>query len=716
MMWRHAVIGIGLVAATWMVFLPVAGFDFVNFDDPSYVTDNAYVPSGLSLENTIWAFQTTFLSNWHPLTWLSLMLDAELFGTDPRYFHLSNLVLHTFNVLLLYAVLWHMTRAIWCSACVAALFAIHPLHVESVAWIAERKDVLSTLFGLAAIGAYSQYTTSRRWSWYGIAWLAFFASLLAKQMLVTLPFLLLLLDVWPLGRTPLIGMAAPAGEASRKIETVSWGRLLLEKIPFLALSVILSAVVYATQSTGGSVRSLTSFPFGTRLSNALTAYVLYLKQTVWPVDLAVLYPHPGEFALSEVAIAVALLAIATGAVLWLLQRQPHLSVGWFWYLGTLVPVIGLVQIGDQQMADRYTYFPLIGVFIAVTWLAAAVASRSPWLRAAMVVCAMLAVAASGTLARAQVQVWQNSVTLFTHAIAVTGENPVAHYNLGVGYEQSERFDEAARHYRLTLDIAPDYLPAHHSLGNVRFSQKQYEQAIGHYRRALELDPLYGDAFNNLGNCFRELGRPEEAIAQFREALRVESHHSAAHGNLATLLYAQGQVDEALIHFREAARLAPGNPAAHSNLATALRERGEYEDAIEHYRQALRIDPDNRDAADGLALTYVHSATAMATAGELFDASGRLYQALELNPDSWLARYNLSRVLQLQNQPQQAEAELREVLRLNPNLAEAHNDLGALLLRRGQKAAAISHFREALRLKPDFTAARDNLKRANGQEP
>lgn len=712
-MWRHVIVGIGLIAATWLVYLPVADFDFVNLDDPAYVAENPYVQTGLNTTNIAWAARTTHLANWHPLTWLSLMADAELFGTDPGVFHLGNLSLHTINALLLYAVLWQMTGAVWSSACVAALFAIHPLHVESVAWISERKDVLSTLFGLVAMSAYTRYARAGKWMWYAASLLAFAASLLAKQMLVTLPCLLLLLDVWPLSRTRWNSDAA--AEPSDSTTRQSWGRLLAEKVPFFALSALFSILIYVTQSTGGSVQSLAVVPLGTRISNAVVAYVLYLAKTIWPAGLAVLYPHPGDIPVAEVATAGAILAIITAAVLLTARRRPYLPVGWFWYLGTLFPVIGLIQIGDHQLADRYSYFPLIGVFIAVTWLLASLASRAAWLRGLIAVGVCVTLGALTVAARAQVDVWRDSQTLFTHTIAVTGENPVAHFNLGAAYEELGQLDTAADEYRRTLQFAPSYAAAHHNLGNVRLAQNRYGEAIDHYRAAIEIDPEFSDAHNNLGNALRESGRREEAMAEFRTAVEIDPNHPAAHGNLASLLFEQGRLDEALRHFREAVRSAPDSVSPQINLATALSAAGSYEEAARHFRHALEIEPDNESAAEGLVLTYANWGTTLAAAGKLTDASRRLYQALELDADAWLARYNLSRVLQLQNKPRQAEAELRKVLKLNPDLAEAHNDLGLLLLHRGNKDAAITRFRRAMKLKPDFAAAQQNLERATGEQ-
>jgi hypothetical protein len=551
-----------LVGATLAAYWGVWAFEFVNLDDPAYITNNHRLADGLTYENISWSFATNDVWNWHPLTWLSYLLDAELFGIDSGAFHTTNLLLHIANTLLLYALLFRSTGAAGQSVFAAALFAIHPLHVESVAWVAERKDVLSTFFGLLALAAYGRYARFLKRRWYLTALAMFVLSLMSKQMLVTLPFLLLLLDYWPLSRTPQGELddhpkSSPQIASTDSVEIAAttpshrqpWRRLLLEKVPFLAISVLFCVVALLVQHQGGAMPSIARFSITTRLLNAILVYGIYLKKTFWPSGLAVYYPHPGD-ALSQTAIAAAALllaALSTAAIVqW--RKRPFLLVGWLWYLGTLVPVIGIVQVGAQQMADRYTYVPLIGIFIAISWGVPSLAAARPVRRVALPCVAALVLVAFMTIARGQAGHWKNSVTLFEHALAVTGENAVAHNNLGVFMAKQRQFPEAILHFRATVSIDAKFPRAQFNLGNALCSVRQYQQGANHFHKALQIEPNFAHAHFSLANALSALGRYSEAIPHFQTALQIDPDLIGAPSLLAKALREQSRANKARLPF------------------------------------------------------------------------------------------------------------------------------------------------------------------------
>jgi tetratricopeptide (TPR) repeat protein len=576
------VIPLLLVGATLAAYWGVWTFEFVNLDDPAYITNNHRLADGLTYENITWSFTTNDVWNWHPLTWLSYLLDAELFGIDPGPFHTTNLLLHVTNTLLLYALLFCWTGAAGRSGFVAALFAMHPLHVESVAWVSERKDVLSTFFGLWALLAYGWYARRRSVGWYLAALALFALSLMSKQMLVTLPFLLLLLDVWPLKRTPLTSNEQHGSETTKGIgsnDTKSgvicppapWSRLVIEKIPFFALSVVSSLIIFLVQLHSGVVRPLHSFPLTERIANAIEVYVVYLVQMVWPTRLAAFYPYPEgtETSAQTVGAALLLLAITSVAVL-LRKRHWYLLVGWFWYLGTLVPVIGLVQVGEQRMADRYTYFPLIGIFIAVTWLFWHLFASEVWRRRLLPAGATLLLVALLGLTRQQTRHWRNSELLWQHAVDVTEGNYQAHMNLGGVYYDGRRIDEAIRHWRITLEIRPEFPSALCSMGAALASLGRNEQAEFYFRHALRVEPGFAPAHFNWGDMLSANKQFAEAIRHYLEALKSDDESFAAldvltHYNVAVAYTRLGQLDEAAAHYREALRIDPQLEAARRQL-------------------------------------------------------------------------------------------------------------------------------------------------------
>ena len=533
---RGFLIGLGLVIVTLAVYWQVLNHDFVDFDDDIYVTENPHVQKGLTIEGIKWAFTTTHAANWHPLTWLSHMLDCEIFGLNPSGHHLTNLLLHLGNTLLLFFILEQMTGTLWRSAFVAALFALHPLHVESVAWVAERKDVLVTFGGMLSLLAYQRYVQQHRLISYLLILIFLSLGLMAKPMLATFPFLFLLLDFWPLKRFQWCTDRLCKGEKGTALAVRNSLQLIREKVPLLVPVVISSIITFKAQLSSGAVSSLDAFSLKVRVANAFVSYASYVVKAIWPVHLGVFYPHPGDLLPCWQAVGSAVLVAAAcfGAIR-VSTRYPYVLVGLFWYFGTLIPVIGLVQVGEQAMADRYTYIPLIGLFIIVAWgvpkLSSGLARRKKWLAAAATVLISILM----VLTWQQVQYWKNSITLFEHSIKVTSNNYKLHYNLGVALVKEGRIDEAVGHYSEALRIQPDSLNAHYNLGNVLARQGRIDEAIAHYLKVLRINPDYAAAHTNLGIALIGKKKFERTIYHFQEALRITPDDINAKNNLKNAL-------------------------------------------------------------------------------------------------------------------------------------------------------------------------------------
>jgi len=627
---RNLLICLCLATAIVVVYSPVGHFGFVNYDDDDYVTANAHVQSGLTLHGLGWAFTTNHAANWFPLTWLSHMLDWQLWGGRAGAHHRVNVFLHVANALLLFGVLSRMTASAWRSALVAGLFALHPLHVESVAWVSERKDVLSTCLSLLTMWAYVRYVEQPA-GWRYVSALGLYAlGLMAKPMVVTLPFVLLLLDYWPLGRTPW------AKAAARENISTPLGQLINEKLPFLALGAMSCAMTIWAQHGGGAVASLVTVPLGMRIANALFSYVSYVGKTFWPVRLAVFYPMPARFPVAAVAIAGIGLAGITAAVLGWARRGPWFVTGWFWYLGTLVPVIGLVQVGQQSMADRYTYVPSIGLFIMLCWSVPGCAMKRPIVNALAYLAAGAALAICAALSRIQVGYWKDSETLFRHTLDVTRDNWLAHSNLGVALAQTGKAQEAVTHYEQALRIKPDYAQVHFDLGIALGRAGRIPEEIEQLENALRIQPEFADAHNNLGIALVQAGRIPEGIEQLENALRIQPEFAEAHDNLGIALGRTGRMPEAIEHLEHAVRIKPDYAEAHNNLGVALAQTGNIQEAITHYDEALRIRPDYVDAHFNLGL-------ALEKLGRTPEAVQQFEQALRLRPDFAPARNALARL-------------------------------------------------------------------------
>ena len=549
-----------LALTTLAAYWQVHNCDFTSYDDNLYVTQNWHVKTGLTRDNVLWAFTAGHASNWHPLTWLSHMLDCHLFGTNPRWHHLTNLLLHIANTLLLFAVLKRMTAAFWRSAFVAAVFALHPLHVESVAWIAERKDVLSTLFWLLTMIAYLNYVRRPGISRYLLALLLFALGLMAKPMLVTLPFVLLLLDYWPLERLQL------RRDTNRRL----WFQLVREKVPFFILSAISSVITFVVQQKSGAMAKLDAIPLMVRFGNAFISYVRYIGRMFWPDRLTIFYPHPShELPIWQTAATAGLLLAVSVLVIRLAPKHKYLLVGWLWYLGTLFPVIGLVQVGNQASADRYTYIPLIGLFIVISWALPNLSAKWKHKKITLGASMLVALSVLFVCSRRQVSLWRNSITLFEHGLRVTKDNYMAHFCIAEPLYQQGRPGEAVAHLTEALRIKPDFPDAHSNLGYFLMHQGKLDEAIAHFTEALRTRPDFANAHHNFGYALTRQGRLEEAAAHFTEALNIKPDFPEVHNDLAVILVRQGKLDDALNQYRQALRIRPDYPQPMNAIAHIL---------------------------------------------------------------------------------------------------------------------------------------------------
>jgi tetratricopeptide (TPR) repeat protein len=558
------VIVLALMLATLGVFGNSLTYDFVNYDDPAYITGNDQVKQGFTADGIVWAFTTTKMGNWNPLTWLSHMADVQLYGLDSAGHRLTNVLLHTASTLLLFLLFQRMTGSLWRSAAAAALFAIHPLRVESVVWISERKDVLSTFLFLLALLAYVRYVARPGTARYLLVVLLFVLGLLAKPMLVTLPVVLLLLDYWPLHRfrsAPLGGARPLQGEGS------SFLKLMIEKAPFLLLSAIISAVTIWAQRHEQAMMSVADFPFLSRLSNAVLSYAKYLGMMFWPTDLAVLYPLPAQAQSVPAVLALLFLCGVTTAAVLESRRRPYLLMGWLWYLVTLAPVIGIIQVGLQSMADRYTYIPSIGIALMAVWgVADAVQVRSRRMILILLSCVVLAFFMVTTVRQAAY--WENSVSLFSHAVQVTQNNRIAHVNLGDALDRYGRYEEAMAHYRIALRIKPDDAFANYKLANDLDLSGRISEALPYYRRSLQIDERNPHVHNNFGIALMRMGSMTEAKDHFIRAIQLDPGLADAHYNLGLALVSAGRLEDAIREFAEALRLNPADVEARREMESA----------------------------------------------------------------------------------------------------------------------------------------------------
>ncbi len=658
-----------LAAATFAVFAGALRCGWVLLDDPQYVLDNPHINRGWRFDDALWFLSHSHGGNWHPLTSWSHLLDVQLFGLAPAGPHAVNLLLHVLNAVLLAWVLFRLTGGWWRSVLVAALFALHPLRVESVAWISERKDVLSGLFFLLAVEAYRRWAVRPGRARQALLMVTFALGLMSKPMLVTLPFVLVLLDVWPLGR--LRGM--PRNPAFRAPVRPLMG-LIAEKWPLFALSGASAVVTFLVQRGGGAVASVGLTSPARRISNALIAYWRYVEKTFWPHDLAIFYPYSRVIEYAVAAAVAAGLVGVTALFLWQARRRPYLLVGWFWYLGMLVPVIGLLQVGGQAYADRYTYLPTIGLVVALVWLAADLAARSRPGRAVAVAASSLALAGLSAATVRQVGHWKNSRTLFEHTLAVTRDNPIAHVCLGDVSRQEGDARAALQHYQAAVRLVPGWGEARNKLGGAVVAAlatapvqqvARWRDPQAPFERALTIirdDPAVNE---RVGELLLLEGQPQFAVEHFEEVLRARPDLAEAHVNLAIALTAMGRYDDAIEHFRTGLR-ARGTASGHTQFGLALARSGRVDEAIVEYRTALRIEPDR-------AVTLLQLGTALGARGRFAEAAACLQRAVDLGQASDDTRRLLAGTLVRAGQVENALRAYGGILRDNPDDLDALNN-------------------------------------------
>jgi protein O-mannosyl-transferase len=683
--WRIPGVCIFLAAITFAVFGQTLRYGFVNLDDDVYVFDNPVVQKGLTWEGFRWALTYGQIGHWHPLTWLSHMLDCQWYGLRGGGHHLTNVLLHTVTVILLFLVLRRMTGFLWRSAFVAAVFAIHPLRVESVAWIAERKDVLSALFFMLTLGAYVRYVQrrskaggqesraqafpaldplarrseakmARLWTLdYGLVLLFFALGLLSKNMLVTLPFILLLLDYWPLNR---LSSFSPQFLLPR----------LVEKIPLLVLAIGSCVATFLVSEKLTVVR----LPFVLRLENAVVSYVIYLWQMIYPSGLACVYPNPVNYLpLWQVVGALGLLLAISGAVWAFHKTHPYLIVGWLWYVGMMIPVIGMVQISFYAHADRYTYLPQIGLYVLLTWAAVDLCAGWRHRRVVLGGGATIILAALICCARVQTSYWRNSESLWDHTLACTSDNAIAHNNLGNDLIEQGRVGEAITHCQKALEIKPDCVEAHLNLGNALDKMGNVDEAMVHYQKALEIKSDSAEAHNNLGVTLFRKGKGDEAIVHLQKALEIKPDYVEAHNNLGNVLLQKGSVDEAIVQYQKALEIKPDYVEAHLNLGNALDKKGNVDEAMVHYQKALEIKSNSAEAHNNLGVTLFRK-------GKGDEAIVHLQKALEIKPDYMEAHLNLGNAFLQKGSVDEAVAHYQKVLQIKPDYLEILNNLAWLL--------------------------------------
>ncbi|MBK5273631.1 MAG: tetratricopeptide repeat protein [Desulfuromonadales bacterium] len=655
------VLCIALVVITLAVYFQVGDHPFSTFDDPSYVTDNVHISSGITGKNISWAFSSVEAANWHPITWLSHMTDAQIYGLNPRGHHLTNVLIHSISTVLLIFLLLRLTGSLWQSIFVAALFALHPLHVESVAWVAERKDVLSAFFWFVSLLFYAEYVVKHRPASYIFSLISFMLGLMSKPMLVTLPLVMLLIDFWPFDRY--VHEEHKQGQRQHFV-IIS---LIKEKIPFFACSLISGIVTIYAQHEGGAVSSFESISLIYRIENAMIAYVKYIGKTVWPHDLAVLYPLPSEFQFWQIICSLSFLLLVSIAVIATRLRFPYLLVGWFWFIVTLLPVIGLIQVGSQSMADRYSYIPSIGLFIIAAWGVPDLIRGMQHRDGILALVGSAVIFASVVLTWQQLRYWRDSISLYQHSLQVAPGSYSVHYNLGLALAEKGNLNAAIHQYHEAIRIRPNHPDSHGSLGLALAEKGDLDAAIRECQVALQLSPNDAKAHYNLGFTLDMNGNLEAAIREYQEAIRISPNNLKAHNNLGVALVRKGDLDSAIREYKVALQINPDDTKTHYNLGRVYAKKGYLDAAIHEFQVTLRISPNFKDA-------YINMADALLSKGDL-DSAIREYQ---------------------------------NALRLSPNDIDAHCNLGVVLAKKGDLDAAIQEFQNVLRISPNDTYAQNNL--------
>ncbi len=700
---RILLIAAAIAAITIIAFGGLFSASFIHMDDDLSVTDNPVIREGLSWKGIRHAFSTTLICNYIPLAQISHMLDCELYGMNAGWHHMTSVIIHTLNALLLFAFLFRTTGAAWRSAFAASLFAVHPLHVESVAWISERKDVLSTLLWFICLLAYARYAEAPSLKRYLPVFAAFLLGLLAKPMLVTLPFTLLLLDYWPLERwRPSRANGGQSHEsASSGKRSAPLKRLLLEKLPLFALIPVFSMIAVSSQSE--AMFPVEKLTIARRIANALVSYIAYLQKMAWPSDLSVYYPLKPH-STSLVIFSGLVLVLVTFTALWLGRNRKFLAMGWLWYLGTLVPVIGIVQVGGQAMADRYTYVPLAGIFVIISWGAAELPSIHASAKRITVASAAAALMILMVLTRIQTAYWKDGATLFDHSVKCTSENGFAHYMLGIALNEKGKTDEAAVHYSEAIRLTPGNAESHVHLGNILVKQGKMDEASHHFAEALRIDPEISEAHVNYGNILQLQGDLDEAENHFREALRIKPDNAEALVNLGDLFTKKGMAAEALGSYEKALGLNPAFPGLKSRLGASMIGLGRLPEAIRYCSEAVDDEPGSYDARCNLA-------TALAGSGRMEEAIIQFSEAARIDPGSPQALNNLGLALSKAGRFDEAVLQYEKAVAIDPGYPDSYRNLGVAMWKQERYPEAVRYFQKVADLLPGSEQARAELQTA-----
>ena len=627
-----------IITSTLVVYYQVTGYGFIHYDDYEYVQNNSFVLQGLKTDSIQWAFTSLgYESNWHPITWISLMLDTELYGPNPGMYHFTNVIIHILNSLLLFLLFSHLTSEKWKSAAVAILFALHPIHVESVAWISERKDVLSTFWGMLTMWMYVRYVDRHTIKRYTLSLIFYAIGLMSKPMLVTLPFVLLLLDYWPLRRFELSKDNSKFTNKWTRITYFQHNRayfLIKEKIPFFILAVLSCYITFLAQKIGGSVSDVNVLPLSSRIPNAIISYCLYLWHMLWPLHLAFFYPYPKYFNIMYVLGAFLLLVLITIFSILFSRRYPYLIMGWIWYLCTLGPVIGIVQVGSQSMADRYSYIPLIGISIMLIWGTADLLDKKDYGRILTGFLFTLTLTILIYLTWLHVSYWKNSETLFEHTLEVTSNNYLAHYNLGITLFEKGDIDGAIKQYEEALLINPRITQAHNNLGCILYQRGNTDAAIGHFLTALQINPHQANGYYNLGTVYYTKGKIKKSVEYFQKAININPSFYEAIQKLAIARNDLKKLEAQMSMIKSAIKQEPNNPDLYIKLGDIFQQQEDINEAKEEYQKAVLIRPELSQALYRLAQVYV-------VCQEYANALDIFQRMIQLQPDNPKIYYNVA---------------------------------------------------------------------------
>ena len=695
-------IGAAIVTLTVVAYEPIRHNDFVNYDDDKYITKNPEVTGGITWQSVTWAFTKFHSSNWHPLTWLSHMLDCEIYGLNPVGHHITNVLIHTVNSILLFWLLTRITGAIWASGFAAAVFALHPVHVESVAWAAERKDVLSGLFWILTILAYVRYTERLDFKRYAVVLLTFVLGLLSKPMIVTLPFVLVLLDYWPLERVEW-GHNGIHSASSKEIlgHKVTVGRLIVEKIPLLALSAISSVVTIISQRSGGAIVELEKVPVYYRIANAFISYINYIYKTIWPSRLAVIYPHfQINIPIAKTLLCVLVFVIATVIII-RGHRRKYLTVGWLWYVGTLVPVIGLVQVGSQAMANRYMYIPMAGLLIIICWAVKDLIANRPRLRIVTVISAAIVLLSTTMLTRMQVSRWQNSLTLFDYTLKSTENNFMAENNYGKALYDAGRFDDAELHLNNSIRIYPSCFDTRVNLGKTLITLGKLKEAEECFNELLTRYKNSPAAYYYLGLAYSYQGKFNDAIKCFNKVTSTDPDYENAQKRTGIAMLATGRINEASECFAKLLRKNDNSAEINYNMALAESLQQKYDDTIRHLKRVLVLDPNYPGARYRMGLALIAT-------NKPNEAIACFNDVLRQNRNSAEVHYNLAIALGMQKKYDEAMKYLNKAMELDPNNSDIHNKMGMALLATGRPGEAIIHFKYVLQTNKIQSEVYENL--------